>query len=151
MNPPTFFPLTGPRLLAVLLIAVLGLLAAPGSLRAADPAGVAITVDQCKKFVDAGEGILLDARSEKAFERSHIPGAINLPVKSFNESFPPLQTQLAKAKRIVVYCSSVSCPDSEKLQKKLQQAGYPKVDVFKGGLAEWWKSGLPVTKGPPQN
>lgn len=111
----------------------------------------ALTLEECRQFVESRQGMLLDARGAKFFAKSHIPGAINLPVNDFDKAYEAVRTKLRPDQRIVVYCSSLSCPDSGKLRDKLVKLGYTRVEVFKGGLAAWWKAGLPMEKSVPGN
>lgn len=105
-----------------------------------------VSLEECRQFVESKAGVLLDARGAKYFARTHIPGAVNLPVNDFEKSYETVRDKLRPDQRIVIYCSSLSCPDSDKLKNKLVKLGYSRVGVFKGGLAAWWKAGLPVEK-----
>ncbi len=111
--------------------------------RAADDS---LTLEEFRKFQETHDGVLLDARGAKFFAKSHIPGAISLPVNNFDKAYESVRTKLKQDERIVIYCSSVNCPDSGRLKDKLVKLGYTKVEVFKGGLAAWWKAGLPMQK-----
>jgi rhodanese-related sulfurtransferase len=111
-----------------------------------------LTLEECRAFVEGGGGILLDARGAKFYARGHIAGALSLPVNDFDAGYRRLQSRLEedRDRRIVIYCSSVNCPDSDRLRGKLEKLGYRRVEVFKGGLAAWWKARLPMeTGGPP--
>ena len=47
-----------------------------------------ITADETKRRLDAGERILLvDVRGREAYDRSHIPGAISVPVNDIEARF----------------------------------------------------------------
>jgi len=47
-----------------------------------------ITADETKRRLDAGGRILLvDVRSREAYDRSHIPGALSVPVKDIEARF----------------------------------------------------------------
>ena len=110
-----------------------------------------LTLEECQKFVESKAGVLLDARGAKFFAKSHLPGAVNLPINDFDKSYEVVRGKLRPDQRIVVYCSSLSCPDSGKLKARLDKLGYTRVEVFKGGLAAWWKAGLPVEKSAQGN
>lgn len=45
---------------------------------------------------------LVEVLPEKAYERAHLPGAINLPLKSFS---PDTLAQFDRDRPVVVYCS----------------------------------------------
>jgi len=114
--------------------------------RAADDS---LTLEEVQQFAKSRDGVLLDARGAKFFAKSHIPGAVSLPVNDFDKAYEIVRAKLKPDQRIVVYCSSINCPDSGRLKDKLVKLGYSKVEVFKGGLAAWWKAGLPVEKSEP--
>jgi rhodanese-related sulfurtransferase len=134
-----------PKFAASLLLVLLALCSA---VRADEKT---ITLEECRQFVESKQGVLLDARGAKFFAKSHIPGAINLPLRDFDKVYETVNAKLRPDQRIVVYCSSLSCPDSGKLRDKLVKLGYKRVEVFKGGLAAWWKAGLPVEKAAAEN
>ncbi len=60
-----------------------------------------ITVADAKKAVDAGEAIIVDARSQDSYNNEHIKGSINIPSKEMEERY----NELPKDKKIIVYCS----------------------------------------------
>ncbi len=49
-----------------------------------------------------GDAQLVEVLPEKAYEQSHLPGAINIPLKSFRAD---TLTQLDRHRPVVVYCS----------------------------------------------
>lgn len=97
-------------------------------------------VDQLsEKFQDTSKTILLDARSYREFEISHLPGAIWVGYDEF-----PAQSLhgLAKDAEVVVYCSLGV--RSEKIAEQLIQMGFKDVKNLYGGLFEWKNSGKAV-------
>lgn len=80
--------------------------------------------------------LLLDAREEEEFFVSHIPGAKHVGYNEFKqESLPDVD----KNKTIILYCSVGY--RSEKIGKKLQEAGYTNVRNLYGGIFEWVNRG----------
>lgn len=82
-------------------------------------------------------GLLIDARSATFYRLGHIPGALNLPRKTFNDDYARLQAQLKSAPRLIVYCSGESCEDSDWVAQALRQRGHPNVHLYPGGWEEW--------------
>ena len=101
---------------------------------------------QVKEMLDAGQAVLVDARSSDSFAKEHIAGAIPLPLEEARRSGSPLPKVPTDAV-IIAYCSGFSCHDSMDLGKLLIQAGYSSVYVFEGGLPEWRDAGYPVAGG----
>jgi hypothetical protein len=63
--------------------------------------------------------LLLDARSESAFRRGHIAGAVNLPLPDFNAR--SLQRVIGRPDRpILIYCNNNFMNDQEPVPTKLQ-------------------------------
>lgn len=139
--------LFSPGVFPFFLFAVLAVSPAAGTLLGGERKN--LSLEECRSFVERGEGILLDARGAKFYARGHIAGALSLPVNDFESGYQRLQSRLEshRSRRIVIYCSSVNCPDSDRLRGKLEKLGFKQVEVFKGGLAAWWKARLPMETG----
>lgn len=79
--------------------------------------------------------IVIDTRHPKAFERCHIPGAINLP--KINEE---TTTALPRDKPCVVYCWGPACNGATKGSMKLAALGFKAKELI-GGIEYWRKEG----------
>ena len=78
--------------------------------------------------------VVVDGRSEAAFAKEHIPGAINLPHRGICTNSTEV---LDKSKTYVCYCDGIGCNASTKTALKLLTLGF-KVRELIGGL-DWWK------------
>jgi rhodanese-related sulfurtransferase len=76
----------------------------------------------------------LDARKSFAFEKEHIPGAMNFPHREMNEESTK---HLDKTILYVVYCDGIGCNASTKGSLNMARLGF-KVKELIGGI-EWWK------------
>jgi rhodanese-related sulfurtransferase len=87
------------------------------------------------KALEEGDNLVpVDTRQNFAFQKEHIPGAINIPHREMNE----LTTQnLDKSKTYVCYCDGIGCNASTKGALNLTKLGF-KVKELMGGI-EWWK------------
>ena len=86
--------------------------------------------------------VVVDGRSEAAFAKEHIPGAINLPHRGIST----LSTEtLDKSKTYICYCDGIGCNGSTKTALKLLTLGF-KVRELIGGL-DWWKRDGYQTEG----
>ena len=86
--------------------------------------------------------VVVDGRSEAAFAKEHIPGAINLP----HRGICTLSTEaLDKSKTYICYCDGIGCNGSTKTALKLLTLGF-KVRELIGGL-DWWKRDGYQTEG----
>lgn len=104
---------------------------------------------QVKEMLDAGQAVVVDARSAGSFAEEHIEGAVSLPLEEALKGTGGAAL-LKKAPRdavIIAYCNGFSCRDSMDLGKVLIKEGYSSVFVFEGGLPEWRDAGYPVARG----
>ncbi|MCU0121021.1 rhodanese-like domain-containing protein [Pseudomonas sp. B2M1-30] len=96
---------------------------------------------------EAGEldFVLLDVRGPVAFERGHVPGAINLPGRLLNAE---TLAAYPKTTLFVVYCAGPHCNGANKAAVKLAALGYPVKEMI-GGVTGWLDEGftlsVPVT------
>src|SRR5213596_3815133 len=97
-----------------------------------------VTVDQARAW---GENtIWVDARPDEEFERDHVPGAIALNEDRWNELLPQFLAVWSPGKKVVVYCSSLSCNASREVARRLRmEAQLPDVFVLEGGWEAWLK------------
>jgi rhodanese-related sulfurtransferase len=107
-----------------------------------------LTLDEVRYYLQQPGTSLVDARSTEEYQLGHIPGALSLPLDSFDQAFPKILPALKRAKRLIIYCSGGSCGTSEELAKKLQEHGFNDLYVFTDGLPGWMRAKLPVKSGP---
>jgi rhodanese-related sulfurtransferase len=93
--------------------------------------------------------VLLDVRGPLAFERGHVPGALNLPRRLLTAEglagYP-------KNSLFVVYCAGPHCNGANKAAVKLAALGYPVKEMI-GGVTGWLDEGfeLSVAEQRPVN
>lgn len=104
-----------------------------------------LPIERVFELQQSGVIFLIDTRPTIFYNLGHIDGAHSLPLKSFDKSFSKNQSAidaaLAEGKKLVIYCQSEKCTDSNKMAKVMSEMGY-KVSVFKGGWELWKMSGL---------
>lgn len=81
--------------------------------------------------------VWVDARPEADFRQAHIPGAIHLEESDFDEELAGLVAIWTPDKRIVVYCSAVTCGSARSLAGRLREAGFPDTSYLHGGWETW--------------
>lgn len=100
---------------------------------------------QLQTHQDSKTVLILDARSEKEYQVSHIQGAQLTPdIKTARE----LLAGESKDTMIVVYCSLGY--RSGDLTRKLEEEGYTNVVNMEGSLFEWVEKDLPVFQDDEQ-
>ena len=96
------------------------------------------TVDQARAW--GGNVIWVDARPDDEFASDHVPGAISLNEDRWNELLPQFLAVWVPGKKIVVYCSSLSCNASREVARRLRkEAQLSDVFVLEGGWEAWLK------------
>ena len=93
--------------------------------------------------IENGENIIpLDTRKSFAFEKEHIPGAINLHHREMDET---TTRHLDRSKLYACYCDGIGCNGSTRGALKMTRLGFRVKEVI-GGL-QWWKFEGYITEG----
>jgi len=74
---------------------------------------------------------ILDVRTNKEYERGHIPGALHVPLSDIGDKIKKLK----KDKELVVYCQNGN--QSIWAIKRLMGMGYKNLFNLKGGYSAW--------------
>ena len=104
---------------------------------------LAISLDKAKDFFENGV-LFIDARDEVYYNDGHIKNAMKnvfLMELIFN-----IEEKQTKEEPIVVYCGDPGCGDSEDLAYDLQNEGFKKLFVFKGGWLELSAANYPADR-----
>jgi len=90
----------------------------------------------------AGHGlVLIDARTPRAYEEGHLPGAINIPHATIDEA---AVAALPKGS-LVAYCWGPACNGAVKACRRLAELGRPAKEML-GGFEYWEREGHPVER-----
>ena len=107
--------------------------------------GVALApIEDVYYWYARGEARFVDARSETAYEKSRVFGAVSSPVGNLNNGdFEDPVEEFPTEDRIVAYCG---CPHhlSSMRAEKLMENGYENVFVIDEGFWEWHDSSYPM-------
>lgn len=82
--------------------------------------------------------VLVDVRGPLAYERGHVPGAINLPTRTLTAQ---ALAAYAKSTLFVVYCAGPHCNGANKAAVRLATLGYPVKEMI-GGVMGWLDEGF---------
>ena len=103
-----------------------------------------ITRDELRKKMERGDDFaLVEVLPPAAYDKYHLPGAINIPLGEDFESKAE-QALRDKNQEIVVYCSDENCSASPTAAKKLLDLGYTRVIDYEFGKLDWLRGGLDV-------
>lgn len=103
-----------------------------------------IPLIQAEKIFKENKAVFIDARSQEDYNRSHIKGALNLPMHKIDEKFMDIAQKLAPDRLIITYCDGENCSLSHDLAEFLLSAGFSRVKVLVNGLSVWKKAGMPL-------
>lgn len=101
--------------------------------------------------------VVLDVRPKAQSSRSHIEGAVALPLaelQAMTEGFiarqeiPQLPGVSDMRAPVIVYADSHTSREALLAYKELRNWGYKKTTVLKGGFAGWQSAGLATASGP---
>ena len=87
--------------------------------------------------------MLVEVLSEESYEDFHLPGAINVPVRS-DDFAKRIQLAANKDDEVVVYCQNTECDASPRAAQKMEELGFTNVYDYEGGKEDWRSAGLPV-------
>ena len=97
-----------------------------------------IATDELKALREKdGDLTLVNTLGAESFEKTRIPGAVNISLDSSDFTSRVEQEAGGKDKPVVVYCASSHCNSSEKAAEKLEVAGFTAVSRYTGGAAAW--------------
>ena len=97
-----------------------------------------VTVEQARAWGE--NAIWADARPDEEFARDHVPGALSLNEDRWNALLPQFLAAWSPEKKVVVYCSSLSCNASREVARRLRgEAQLKNVFVLEGGWEAWLK------------
>jgi rhodanese-related sulfurtransferase len=85
--------------------------------------------------------VLLDVRNPALYEKSHVPGALNLP---HAEITARRMSEWPNDKLFVVYCAGPHCNAADKAAVKLANLGR-RVKVMIGGITGWTDESFALT------
>jgi rhodanese-related sulfurtransferase len=95
-------------------------------------------VDDVKAAIDAG-AYVIDVREASEFEQGHIPGAVNIPIRTLAQNLDQVPTD----QPVLVYCASGH--RAGMATAALRELGYDNVKAFSGGWKAWSEAGEEVS------
>jgi len=102
----------------------------------------AITREQLRERLRAGDVEVLDVRPEPEYHAGHIPGARSLPPATLSWRL----RGLSRDREIVAYCRGPYCVYADDAVRELLRRGYRALRL-EDGFPEWAHAGFPVATG----
>lgn len=85
---------------------------------------------------------IIDVRSHPEWRRSHIAGAVNVPIQELRRRLPALQ--LDPQRPVVAIC--LSAHRSIPAVRLLQAHGFERAVQLQGGMLAWWREEFPAER-----
>ena len=101
-----------------------------------------IGVEEFDKLRLNKTNIVLDVRTAREFKSGHIPGAVNLDIRS--PDFDKRVTELDKSKTYLVHCAAGG--RSARACKEMEGMGFKELYDLQPGFMGWEKAGKPIEK-----
>ena len=96
----------------------------------------ALSVEEALDLLASGANVfIIDDRSAESFAKSHIPGAVNIPVREFEDRLSEVPTD---ADAIFVYCDCPQGQSGEWAADILDEAGYENLSFLKTAFWKTW-------------
>mgnify|MGYP000028260589 FL=1 len=86
---------------------------------------------------------IIDVRSHTEWRRSHIRGAVNVPIQELKRRLPALH--LDTGRPVVAIC--LSAHRSIPAVRLLQSRGFQHAVQLQGGMLAWWREAFPGERG----
>ena len=99
-----------------------------------------VSVHDAIELANQKQAVFLDVRTVEEFRTGTIPQARNVPAAEIEKKLP----SLPKNRPLIVVCNHGR--DSAKVAAKLRANGFPEVVSLEGGLNNWTKEGLLLSK-----
>lgn len=106
----------------------------------------ALTIPSAMLKLKSKKAVLIDIRPLDNYAAGHIAGAIHIPTNALESAIE--KTVKAKENAIVIVCTSGM--QASKAGQKLKKMGYTDVSLLEGGMQQWQKDNLPITKDKPE-
>ncbi|MBN8441102.1 MAG: rhodanese-like domain-containing protein [Thauera sp.] len=93
-------------------------------------------------LINREDAVVVDVRDQGEYAQGHIPNARHVPLADLTRRISELEK--LKGRPLILCCASGARSSSAVSQ--LKKAGFDKLYNLRGGLAEWEKSGQPISR-----
>ncbi|MEX0374721.1 rhodanese-like domain-containing protein [Spiribacter pallidus] len=100
----------------------------------------ALTPGDATRLYNQDKAVFIDVRNENAFQASHLPGAVNIPMEHLDKRGDRLAR--FKDKTLIVYCDNGQ--RTLRAVQTLKSQGWPDVFQLRGGLTAWREESFPT-------
>jgi rhodanese-related sulfurtransferase len=101
-----------------------------------------VSPQQATMLINRQNGVFLDIRERKDFEKGHIVDAVNIPLAKLHDRL----TELEKKKDVPIVVVCQMGQQSGQAVTALEAKGFANVSRMSGGMNEWQLQNLPLVK-----
>ncbi len=106
-----------------------------------------MSLEEARTVYEAGIALFLDARDYEAFQKGHLPGALNIPPQEAESRISEIKEMADAGMIVVTYCHGINCELAANLAHALQAHGLSFVRPLINGWGDWVDAGYPVESG----
>jgi rhodanese-related sulfurtransferase len=142
MMPRGYFVAAGVTVAVSALVAFGSRNTSTGGTSTVEQAVSSISIDTVlEKIAQDKKVVFVDARERPEYVESHIPGALDLPLRDIDEATP---AAIGAPDLVIAYC--IKDFRGYEVARRLQEVGVPNVHIMRPyGLNGWKDHGLPLT------
>jgi rhodanese-related sulfurtransferase len=105
-----------------------------------------ISLSQLRNLIATKSAVVIDARNSEAYEKGHVPSAINVPFLNMFDYIAALSSMPADT-LIIVYCEGINCELSSNLAASLKSMSFTRIFIYQDGIEGWQNANLPEEFG----
>lgn len=102
----------------------------------------ALNPTEAVRLLNHENALLIDIRNKSDFDKGHILNAQHTPAADVDKQVEKLKSN--DDKPIVLCCGNGM--ESQRVGRRLKQAGFERVYLIKGGVPGWQQANLPLTR-----
>jgi rhodanese-related sulfurtransferase len=95
-----------------------------------------VSLSQLQRLIKTKSAVLIDARNPEAYQKSHIPTAINIPFLRMFDYMSTLIT-IPTDTLIVIYCEGDNCELSTNLAHAMKDMNFTRIFIYHDGIKGW--------------
>ncbi|MDI6766593.1 MAG: rhodanese-like domain-containing protein [Bacteroidota bacterium] len=108
-----------------------------------DPVFKIINLQQLKRLIAEGRGILFDARDPNEYRRGHIKNARSIPGLEADQHFNEL-ISIPRDTLIIIYCNNTDCHLGHMLADFMHQLDFINIFLYDDGWDGWVEAKMPI-------
>jgi rhodanese-related sulfurtransferase len=101
-----------------------------------------VSADQVADMLQKPDAVLIDVRAQNIFERSHLPGALNMSIAELKRK------KFLASRRVILVGMGKGDSELNEACRELRKVGFNQTIVLRGGMISWASAKYPVAGQP---